>query len=613
MNVLADLGLWLWRLLPANPILVRVVSAGGKRQRHLWARVAYLSALFLVLLVADANAFSARPASLAFLAKQSTQSFLWVSFVQLFLMAFIAPIFTAGAITQEKDANTFHILLTTPLSSAQIVLGSLLSRLYFVWALLVAGLPIFGITMLYGGVTSAEVMLSFGLSACTGLVTGALAILISVARIGTRRTIFAFFLGVAVYLVSVGALATTPYAALPEAPPSVATGMKMSWLAPVHPFLALMAVVGMTPAPPPEDLARFSEPFRSMLAYPAIGFMALTTLASIGMILMSLWFVRGGAREGETTLWTRLVAFVPALAFAGERRRAPRNVWRNPIAWREAATRASAGGRSTLRWIVVVIGILAGFALLLAYRNGWWGLSTSQPQQIRYWLTVLVWLQMTVILLLVTNTSATALTREKESQTMELLLATPLTSQYIVAGTIRGLVSFVAPLIAVPGIVLLAFVIVDFASGASAWVAMPEAVVLAPALITGFAALSAMIGLQFSLISRKTVQAVMLATSVVLGAAGLLWACGAALAGGGWVFGAAVLPFAPFPALQTLVDPESMFTTTVGPPGADEVATARVLRLVMSIVALGVYSAVAYSVYAGLVRNFDMTVRRQSA
>ncbi|MFQ5807214.1 MAG: ABC transporter permease subunit, partial [Phycisphaerae bacterium] len=186
MGILRDIGLWLWRLLPANPIMVRVVSAGGKRTRHLWARVVYLVALFIVMLVVGSQVLKlGGPAkSLADLAKQSTQTFMYVSLVQLFLMSFIAPVFTAGAITQEKDANTFHILLTTPLTNGQIVLGSLFSRIYFIWVLLLAGLPIFCITMLYGGVTTTEVFQSVALAACTGLVTGALAIMISVVKLG---------------------------------------------------------------------------------------------------------------------------------------------------------------------------------------------------------------------------------------------------------------------------------------------------------------------------------------------------------------------------------------------------------------------------------------------
>jgi ABC-type transport system involved in multi-copper enzyme maturation permease subunit len=80
-----------------------------------------------------------KSASLSELAKGASQTFAWASIAQLLLMCFLAPVFTASAITQEKDAQTFNILLSTPLSNAQIVFGSLMSRLYFVVMLLVAG------------------------------------------------------------------------------------------------------------------------------------------------------------------------------------------------------------------------------------------------------------------------------------------------------------------------------------------------------------------------------------------------------------------------------------------------------------------------------------------
>ena len=54
------------------------------------------------------------------LAKGASQTFKWASITQLALVCFLAPAFTASAITQERDAQTFSILLSTPLSSAQI-------------------------------------------------------------------------------------------------------------------------------------------------------------------------------------------------------------------------------------------------------------------------------------------------------------------------------------------------------------------------------------------------------------------------------------------------------------------------------------------------------------
>ena len=612
MSILRDILLWIWRLLPGNPILVRVVAMGSKRTRHLWARLIYLVALFVVLVVMGTGLLEGgRESSLAELAKKSTNTFYYVSLVQLFLMSFIAPVFCAGAITQEKDSNTYHILLTTPLTNGQIVLGSLFSRIYFVWVLLLSGVPIFCIMMIYGGVTTAEVFQSFGLAACTGLVTGSTAIMISFLKVGTQRTIFTFFAGVAVYLLGVLAIGFSTFGKLAEASPGT-RGWEMSWLAPAHPFLALFVVTGQTPAPTPEDVYHYGWPWRWLLAHPQYGYMLLTTLASAVMVIVSVVFVRAGTREGERTLVSR-VRDVFANQETGERRRKPRRVWHNPIAWREAATRASAGGRSALRWLFIIGGIVLGFVLLIAHYSSWFPLNAANPTNTRDWLTVLVWIELAVILLVVTNTAATTLTREKESMTIELLLSSPLTSQYIVAGMLRGLVSFALPLIAVPTVTLALFAGAGLLSvGQQPAVVSPEAFLLAPVLMVAYAAMAAIVGLHFSLVSKKTVQAVMISTTVVIGAAGLLFACGFAMKQAGPIPAAVVLPFTPFPAMQALIDHGTAFDPS-GSATAATLQSARITAILFSLVSAGAYLAVTYSIYKNMVRGFDMTVRRQTA
>lgn len=623
MTLLHDIGAWLWRLLPANPIMVRVVSSGGKRIRHLWARLAYLAVLFVVVIIFGQTLFSADNDSLAEMAKNATNTFKGVSLVQLALMAFIAPVFAAGAITQEKDANTFDILLTTPLSAGQIILGSLLSRLFFVWVLLLSGLPIFCITMIFGGVTTAEVFLSFGLAATTALVMGSLAITISIIRRGTRRTIFSFFVGVAIYLLGIWALSVSRWGICAAAPigtdPLRGSDVEaqMSWLAPIHPFLALFVVTGQTPAPKYADVAQYGWPFSWMLAHPAGAYMTLTSLLSVALISFSLIFVRRGQKEGEITFWSRFAAFFHRGAPAEERRRTPRRVWDNPIAWREANTRGSAGGSATLRYVFLAIGALAGLLLVWAYRSGWSGFvspGNTPVEVVRKWLVALVWIQTAVILLVVTNTAATTLTREKESQTMELLLTTPLTSKYIIFGMLRGLISFVVPMVAAPTITLIAFVLSDVLTyGGSVPVTTVEAVILTPLLILAFCALAAMIGLQFSLVSRKTVQAVMVSTSIVMIGSGALFACAFALGGGGEMIRSIVYPFTPISAIQILVDHQTAFDSDSSAPAAGALRQVRATRAITALIALGVYVAITVTLYANMVRSFDMTVRKQSA
>src|SRR5258708_6063301 len=160
--------LYLWRLLPGNPILLRVVAAASKRKRDLLARCLYPGLLIGVVLLAITGGGGT---SLNELTTTSEKIFRQMSYLQLGLVALLAPIFTAGAITQEKDSQTYDILLATPLSNGQIVLGSLMSRLFFVLALLVSGIPVFSVTQIFGGVAIEWIVLSFRISAATAFVT----------------------------------------------------------------------------------------------------------------------------------------------------------------------------------------------------------------------------------------------------------------------------------------------------------------------------------------------------------------------------------------------------------------------------------------------------------
>src|SRR3954453_4610686 len=88
-----------WRLIPANPILLRVVESGGKRRRDLFIRCGYLG-LLVGRGVFGVMAGSTDSSDLSKLAQTSAGLFQKMSYMQLGLVALLAPIFTAGAITQ---------------------------------------------------------------------------------------------------------------------------------------------------------------------------------------------------------------------------------------------------------------------------------------------------------------------------------------------------------------------------------------------------------------------------------------------------------------------------------------------------------------------------------
>lgn len=600
--VLAKLWKWFWHLLPANPILVRVVFGASRRVRHLWLRAGYLGVLLFVVLVMLFSSMGGESASLAELAKSASRTFMYASITQLALMCFLAPVFTASAITQERDAQTFNILLATPLSSAQIVFGSLMSRLYFVILLLVAGLPIFLMTMVYGGVTTSQIVESFALSGATAVLTGAIAIFTAMIGVGTRRTIFSFYLLIGLYLVSVYLLGLWPRTWIAESPPNV-DGRQMSWLTFLHPFLALDVSLNRVYAPSYARLTEYSSWLRYALAYPSASYVIWTMGAAFLLTVASVFFVRRGAKSGEPTVWTNLVARFGG-RISGEKTRPPRTVWHNPVAWREAKARAVGGGLTRLA--IIVVGFVGPLIVLFYYLTG--GLAADESPR---WLAGLIVIQYALALIIATNTAATSITREKESQSLDLLLTTPLSSQYILWGKLRGLVSFAMPLVIGPVVVLVLFSMIDLLRGNRPPAVWLETALEVFALLIVYTGAACVWGLKVSLSSRRNVTAVMYSLGGVIIGFGL-WSMlvFAFISSSGGEFAAFLAPFAPFPSIWFLVHPRELFISPA--EFRNGAGAARTAAIVGCLSAAALYATFIWRYYTYLVRSFDMTLRKQS-
>jgi ABC-type transport system involved in multi-copper enzyme maturation permease subunit len=618
--IITDIGLALWRLLPANPIVLRVVKIGGKRPQHFWIRTGYLLIMLFVMLIVvqtqpDAgNSLGAR-------AKAYSTVFQYISVLQLAMMCFLAPVFASGAISQEKDSETFNVLLTTPLSNAQIVLGSLMSRMFFVLILLLSGVPIFCITMLFGGVTTHQIFLSFGIAACTALVTGALAITVSVVRIGTRGTIFSFYAGIAIYLFAGLALGLWSRTHVPESiPPGQTSGM--SWLAPYHPFLALKVALNQTPPPPKSAVAHYGWPASTLLASPHTSYMALSLLASVLMVGFATFFVRRGVKQGETSLLKRLLARLRLRRSGesdGERRRRARHVWANPVAWREAAAQGSASGNRLIYYGYLVGGIVAAVALLLAHNGGQLATvsvpvatavrTVSVPA--RDWLTGIVLVEFVTVVLMAINSGATAISREREAGTMELLLTTPLTSQYIVWGKLRGLVSFTLPLMAIPAGTVLMMAINDTIHRANPPVVHWTSAILLPPLLLVYSALVCVLSLQMSLKSKGSVQAILTSVGIITVIGFGLGLCAYGTLQTADAVAGITAPFTFVTAIWMVLNPDDIARSLPGRGNwnPDEI---QVYLFVGTIIALCLYGGIVAGMYRTMVRDFDIIVRKQS-
>lgn len=112
--------------------------------------------------------------------------FVVLSVLQMALVMFITPGLTAGAISTEREKQTLNILLTTTQTSSQIIVGKLLSSVAFLILMLIAGLPLYSIVFLFGGVSPWQFVTMFFFYLVTLIAIGSIGIMFSTI---TKRTI----------------------------------------------------------------------------------------------------------------------------------------------------------------------------------------------------------------------------------------------------------------------------------------------------------------------------------------------------------------------------------------------------------------------------------------
>jgi ABC-2 type transport system permease protein len=95
--------------------------------------------------------------------------FIALLMLETLLVIALAPAFTAGAISLEREKQTLDMLATTPVSSLSIVIGKLLSALTYLFILIFASIPLTALVFVFGGVSPDEVIRGYAVLLATAL------------------------------------------------------------------------------------------------------------------------------------------------------------------------------------------------------------------------------------------------------------------------------------------------------------------------------------------------------------------------------------------------------------------------------------------------------------
>jgi ABC-type transport system involved in multi-copper enzyme maturation permease subunit len=365
---------------------------------------------------------------------QFTESFFYTLMgVQFAVVVLLTPAYVAGAIAEEKERRTLEFLFATDLRDREIVLGKLASRLANLTLLLLTGLPILSLLQFLGGVDPGLVLAGFAATGVTLLSLGGLSLLNSVlARRAREAIVYTYLAGVA-YLAVAGlsllllipdlGFADFPSTANWTSPLTVADVVKGFNAGNI--FYCLARLFDKSSGSPSEEL------WGTLRDYAIFhGTVALVCISGAVYRLRQQALKESITVKAAKGRWTR------------RRWRSRPPVGDRPMVWKEvyAESGARTGWFHRAVMLVLVVASIARAAIIVGVF-----IASDAPYRAEErtatigWMARIVGSLVTCLVLLGVGVRASgSLTGERERQTLDGLLTTPLDSDTILFGKWLG-------------------------------------------------------------------------------------------------------------------------------------------------------------------------------
>jgi ABC-type transport system involved in multi-copper enzyme maturation permease subunit len=161
-------------------LLTKEMRLRLRRERTIWVIVFYLLLMaFLGWFSISGYSNNDNSYGSADLSGVGLNLYYLLSLLQLFLIVFITPAFTATAINGEKERQTFDLLLCSRLSPLALMGGKLLAGLTNAILLVAASIPLFSLVFFFGGVTPNQALSALAVYVVTVVLVGTFGLLCS--------------------------------------------------------------------------------------------------------------------------------------------------------------------------------------------------------------------------------------------------------------------------------------------------------------------------------------------------------------------------------------------------------------------------------------------------
>jgi ABC-type transport system involved in multi-copper enzyme maturation permease subunit len=437
-------------------VFTREAVVAPRRIRHYLMRTTYATALLLLictawLILKETQIIQ----NIGDMARFGATLFQVLAPLQLVLMTFLAAISAASNIAIEKDRQTLILLLMSRLTNSELVLGKLFASLLNVIMMLLASLPIFMLIVLFGGVSFEQVGWTYAVTLVTTFATGSLGALFAFWREKTFQTLalvgisIVFWIGIceAIALSSVSPLGIqaeelagtlSPLRAILAA--SMPT-VEQTWPVDVLPFLVVGSILGSLFCSVAIWKVRRWNPSRELRPQQAKEF-------SDDIDMFTGQIAEAGEHSRDKSIAPPKLA-QPAQPRVQARSKT-RNVWSNPILWRETCTWAYGKKIVFIRavyWLLAIAVFLSLYSLVSS------GLATrtSLDEGIQLHVTTRPYAPFFLLSIVMINALAvTSITTERDGKALDLLRVSDISPKEFLIGKILGVLVVAGDMVLIP-------------------------------------------------------------------------------------------------------------------------------------------------------------------
>lgn len=427
-----------------GPVFNRELATAPRSWRLYLSRAIYVGALFGLVCTAWLILFGSQPMrTLGDLARFGSAIFALLAPVQLAMAIGFSALLTAAAVAQEKDRRTLDLLLMTRMTNSELVIGKLLASMLTVLVLILSAAPLFLLLAMLGGVSHGQIARVFGVTLAAALAAGSLGSTIALWREKTFQSLAMTALALMMWLLAGEAVAT-----LRDDARELLGAAPSEWAVAVSPVRAIFAAA----APRTSLTPMFAG--APWLGAPSDFFTIAAAALALALNALAILLVRVWNPTREARPQTADESHDGALADADAPRdvhAAPgrtKEVWDNPILWREICTWAY--GKKV---VVIKIAYLAIFA---ACAWAMYGVLQAEPTPTvggalsdasRAVVPLLV-----LGLVLVNALAVTSITNERDAGALDLLLVTDLSPKEIIFGKLGGVLYNAKEMILLPAL-----------------------------------------------------------------------------------------------------------------------------------------------------------------